>query len=107
MEQSNTFLLLINEIGVLSITLLMIAGFLFGIAYTYTHFWAIRKFVLKSPNFKKIIFIMTFVRLFIFAGALAIVARPNYPGVRIMLFFIGFMIGRVGLMAMAKKEIAK
>lgn len=107
MEQNNSFLLLLNEIGCPTIAWLMIAGLLFGIAYTYSHFWAIKKFVLKSPNFKKIIFIMTFVRLFIFAGALALVARPNYPGVRIILFFIGFMIGRVGLMAMAKKEIIK
>ena len=50
------FLLLSREIGMPSIILLVIAGLFFGMAFTYSHFWAIRKFVLKSPHFKKVIF---------------------------------------------------
>ena len=107
MEQKDLFLLLFREIGAPSIMLLMIAGLFFGMAFTYSHFWAIRKFVLKSPHFKKVIFILTFIRLFIFAGALAVAAYPNHAEVRIILFFIGFMIGRTGLMSMAKRELEK
>ena len=107
MEQKSSVLLLLNEIGGASIALLVISGLLFGMAFTYSHFWAIRRFVLKSPHFKRVIFILTFVRLFVFACALMIAAHPNYAGMRIMLFFIGFMIGRIGLMRIAKKEILK
>ena len=107
MNKQNSFLVLIDEIGTQSIILLIIAGLLFGVAFTYTHFWAIRKFVLNSPHFKRIIFFLTFIRLFVFAGALAVAAYPNYSGLRIILFFIGFMIGRTGLMFFAKREIAK
>lgn len=107
MERKDTFLMLLNEIGTSSIILLMVAGLFFGIAFTYTHFWAIKHIVLKSVHFKKIIFLLTFVRLFVFALVLVIVAHSNHPAVRIILFFIGFMIGRVGLMSMAKKEIIK
>ena len=106
-EQKGSLLFLLGEIGGMSISLLLLAGFLFGVAFTYSHFWAIRRFVLKSQHFKKVIFILTFVRLFVFACALMIAAYPNYAGVRMMLFFIGFMIGRIGLMRMAKKEITK
>ena len=106
-EQKDSFLFLLSEIGSVSIALLLFAGFLFGIAFTYSHFWAIRRFVLKSQHFKKVIFVLTFIRLFVFACALMIAAYPNHSGVRMMLFFIGFMIGRIGLMRIAKKEITK
>lgn len=107
MEQKNTILLLLNEIGGVSVTMLLIAGVLFGIAFTYSHFWAIRRFILKSPHFKKLIFVLTFIRLFVFAFALILASYPNYAGIRMMLFFIGFMIGRLGLISVAKKEIIK
>ena len=107
MEQKNAFLVIMNEISTTSVAFLIVAGLLFGIAYTYTHFWAIKNIVFKSPHFKRTIFILTFVRLFVFALALIAVARPNYAGVRIILFFAGFMVGRIGLMFLAKKEIIK
>ena len=107
MEQKKSLLLLLNEIGSTSVTILLIAGVLFGIAFTYSHFWAIRKFVLKSTHFRGVIFILTFIRLFVFALALILASFPNHGGVRMMLFFVGFMVGRIGLMHVAKKEIAK
>lgn len=105
MEKKELLFLLFNEIGFGAIAWLLVAGVLFGIAFTYSHFWAIKRFVLKSTHFKGVIFALTFVRLIVFAVALMMAAYPNYSAVRMILFFIGFMIGRVGLMSWAKKEI--
>jgi hypothetical protein len=97
----------LSEIGLNSILVLMLAGFLFGIAFTYSHFWAIKKYVLNGGAFQKKIFLLTFVRLIVFAGALFIAAYPNYPAVRMIIFFITLMIGRKMMMFMAKREISK
>ncbi len=107
MQQKDLLSLMINDIGANAIIWLVLAGVLFGIAFTYAHFWSIKQFIFKSKHFKSTIFVLTFVRLFVFAGALALAAYPNHPAVRMMIFFISFMIGRIGLMRVAKREIAK
>ena len=98
---------LLAEIGMSSVGILLIAGLLFGGAFTYSHFWAIKKYILNGGAFKKKIFVLTFIRLFVFAIALMMAAYPNHSGLRMMLFFVGFMIARIVMMRMAKKELAK
>lgn len=98
---------LLSQIGSFSILSLLIAGLLFGMAFTYSHFWAIKKYILNGGAFKKKIFVLTFIRLFIFAIALMMAAYPNHSGLRMMLFFVGFMIARIVMMRMAKKELVK
>lgn len=98
---------LLSQIGSFSVASLLIAGLLFGLAFTYSHFWAIKKYILTGGAFKKKIFILTFIRLVVFAVALMIAAYPTHSAVRMILFFIGFMIGRIGMMRMAKREISK
>ena len=95
------------EIGFQTISYLLITGFLFGIAFTYSHFWAIKKYILNGGAFKKKIFLLTFIRLFVFACALMMAAYPNHKAFRMIIFFIGFMIGRISMMRLAKKEIVK
>ena len=97
----------LSEIGLNSILLLLISGFLFGIAFTYSHFWAIKKYVLNGGAFQKKIFLLTFIRLIVFAGALFMAAYPNYPAFRMMTFFVALIIGRKIMMSIAKREIAK
>ena len=106
MKQENLTYLL-SQIGWDAIVFLLIGGLFFGIAFTYTHFWAIKKYILNGGAFKKKIFILTFIRLFIFALVLAVAAYPNHSALRMMLFFIAFMIGRIGMMRVAKREISK
>ena len=106
MKQESLFYFL-AEIGFQTISYLLIAGFLFGIAFTYSHFWAIKKYILNGGAFQRKIFILTFIRLFVFACALMMAAYPNHKAFRMIIFFIGFMIGRISMMRFAKKEIAK
>ena len=101
-EQDLTYLL--SEIGNTSIVLLIFAGILFGISFTYSHFWSINKYILNGGAFKKKIFALTFIRLIVFAVALMLAGYPNNSGLRIILFFIGFMGGRIFTMRLAKKE---
>ena len=106
MKQENLTYLL-SEIGSFSVWMLLITGLLFGMAFTYSHFWAIKKYILNGGAFKKKIFILTFIRLAVFAMALVLAAYPTHSAMRMILFFIGFMIGRIGMMRMAKREISK
>ena len=97
----------LSEIGLNSILLLVISGFLFGIAFTYSHFCSIKKYILKDGSYQKKIFLLTFIRLIVFACALVLAAYPNHRSVRMMIFFIAFILGRKIMMSMAKREIAK
>ena len=106
MKQESLFYFL-AEIGFQTISYLLIVGFLFGIAFTYSHFWAIKKYILNGGAFQRKIFILTFIRLAVFAFALFMSAYPNHSGLRMMLFFAAFMIGRISMMRLAKKEIVK
>ena len=99
--------LIFSQIGTLNTSLLLLGGFLFGLAFTYLHFFTINRYILNGGAFKKKIFILTFVRLIVFGLVLMIVAYPNYPAIRMMTFFIAFMVGRIFMMRLAKKEILK
>ena len=98
---------LLSDIGTFSVLALLISGVLFGGAFTYSHFWAIKKYILNGGAFKKKIFILTFLRLIVFAISLMLAAYPNHSAFRMLLFFFAFMIGRVGMMRMAKRELVK
>ena len=104
-QQSLT--LIFSQIGALNVSLLLLGGFLFGLAFTYLHFYSINRYILNGGAFKKKIFILTFVRLVVFGSVLAVVAYPNFPAVRMMTFFVAFMVGRILMMRLAKKEISK
>ena len=105
--KQETLSFLLTEIGYESVWILILSGLLFGMAFTYSHFWAIKKYILNGGAFQRKIFILTFIRLFVFAFALFMSAYPNHSGLRMMLFFAAFMIGRISMMRLAKKEIVK
>ena len=105
--KQETLSFLLTEIGYESVWILILSGLLFGMAFTYSHFWAIKKYILNGGAFKKKIFLLTFIRLFVFACALMMASYPNHKAFRMIIFFIGFMIGRISMMRLAKKEIVK
>ncbi len=85
---------LFASISVYQWTALLGSGFLFGVAFTITHFWALKKYIFHQTHFKRALFLLSLVRLFAFGVALWLVLNLRHNTLDVLIFFVAFVVGR-------------
>ena len=73
---------------------LIVGGFCFGVLFTLSHFWALKRYVFKKEHFKQALFLLSFIRLFIFGVVLWFVLNLHKNVLEVLIFFVAFTIAR-------------
>jgi len=85
---------LFQNISAIEWLILTLGGFLFGVFFTVTHFWALKHYVFKQKNLKTAVFVLTFFRLLIFGIVLWGIIQIHKSVLEVLIFFFCFMVGR-------------
>ena len=86
---------------------LIVGGFAFGVLFTWTHFWALKKYVFKKEHFKRALFLLSFVRLVVFGCVLWFIINIHKHVSAVLILFIAFTMARWVTFFKTKKRLAR
>lgn len=103
---TTSWMQLFQNISPMMWVVLALSGFAFGVIFTLLYYWSLKQYVFAKPtHFKRSIFVLTFLRLAAFFGVLWWVAYPDGNVVKILGFFIAFMLGRSVTFKVSKRKL--
>ncbi len=104
MTQTNALSYLLVQISPLAGVGLFLFGMLVGVVFAYSQWKTVQK-ITQVNRMKRYLFATALVRFLVFFMALMWVAYPDKNIVKIIIFFVGFMVVRVIAIRKIKKRL--